>query len=168
MSVLKVPGDMARYDSAAVCRRGHVFTAHIERAAEVANRCVTCGAPILTECPACKERIRGLPSNVSGVYRPPSFCDRCGGAFPWATRQARIYELMNMLDEEELDAATELAVREQLDALAAADADDAEQEPRWERVRRLAPTFWAKSGAQQIITTLVLAEARARLGLPPA
>lgn len=160
---------MARYDSAAVCRRGHAYTAHLERAAQTPNRCVTCGAQILTECPACGERIRGLPSNVSARFKPPSFCDHCGGAFPWASRQTRVYELMNLLDEEDLDPATELAVREQLEALASANAsDNGEQERRWDRVRRLAPAFWAKSGAQQIITTLVLAEARARLGLPPA
>jgi hypothetical protein len=66
-----------------------------------------------------------------------------------------------------LGSTTELAAREQLEALANADLDEEDQEGRWERVKRLAPTLWAKSGAQQIITTLVLAEARVRLGLPP-
>lgn len=101
-------------------------------------------------------------------YEAPDFCADCGAPFPWASRQARIYELMNILDEEKLDAATELAVREQLQALTDADLEDEEQEGRWERVKRLAPSLWANSGAQQIITSLILGEARQKLGLPPA
>lgn len=105
---------------------------------------------------------------IGSEYTAPDFCADCGHPFPWASRQARIYELMNILDEERLDPAAELAVREQLEALVNPDLDDAEQETRWTRVRRLAPTLWEKSGVQAIVTSLVLAEARAKLGLPPA
>jgi len=48
------------------------------------------------------------------------------------TARGRIYELQNRLDDEELDSATELVVREQLEALTNPDLDEAEQ------VRRLA------------------------------
>jgi hypothetical protein len=48
------------------------------------------------------------------------------------------------------------------------DPDDGEEEEgRWQRVKRLAPSFWEKSGVQQIATTLILAEARKGLGMPP-
>jgi hypothetical protein len=130
---------------------------------------------VLTECPYCGQIIRGwyfVPGfiGVSEDYSAPDFCGDCGNAFPWASRQARIYELMNLLDAEGLDAAAELKVREQLQALAdaASEEDEEAEEARWQRIKRLAPTLWEKSGAQQIITTLVLAEARTRLGLPPS
>jgi hypothetical protein len=159
------------YRPAAICRRGHVITTNAQSALN-APRCATCGGETLTNCPSCGNQIRGryVVPGVIGIgleYEPPDFCADCGDPFPWASRQARIYELMNLLDNEHLDPAAELAVREQLEALADVDLDEEEQEGRWSRIRRLAPTLWEQSGAQQIITTLVLAEARARLGLPP-
>ncbi len=155
---------MARYDSAAVCRRGHVFTAHAERAAEIATRCVKCGAAILTECPSCGNRIRGQPSNLHGAYRPPEFCDDCGTPFPWVTRQGHIYQLQNLLDEADLDSATRLAVHEELDALAEADLPEEEQRKRWERVKELAPAFW--DSGQKILVNIVSETIQKSLGLP--
>lgn len=157
---------------AAICRRGHVITTNA-RTARATPRCATCGADVLTACPRCDNMIRGgyiVPGFIGFAeeYERPDFCADCGNPFPWASRQARVWELMNLLDAEQLDPAAELAVREQLEALVNIEVDDPEQEGRWERVRRLAPTLWEKSGVQQIVTTLVLAEARTRLGLPPA
>jgi hypothetical protein len=162
------------YLPAAICCRGHVITTNATSSLLTA-KCATCGADVLTACPHCNNKIRGsyIVPGVIGFgdeYEPPDFCGDCGNPFPWASRQARIYELMNLLDAEGLDPAAELKAREQLEALADADLDEneEEEEARWQRVKRLAPTLWEKSGAQQIITTLVLAEARTRLGLPPA
>ncbi len=101
----------------------------------------------------------------SSDYEPPQFCADCGTPFPWVGRQGRIYELMNRLDEEQLDAATELAVREQLEALTSHDLDEDEELRRWERIRKLAPEFWAKAGAQTILTTVVTAVLKDRLGV---
>jgi hypothetical protein len=165
--------DDSYYLPAAICRRGHVIATDATTNLKTA-KCATCGADVLTACPHCNNMIRGayiLPRviAVGPKYTRPDFCGDCGNPFPWASRQARIYELMNLLDAEELDPATELAVREQLEALATTDPEDLEkEETRWQRVKRLAPSFWEKSGVQQIATTLILAEARARLGLPPA
>jgi hypothetical protein len=160
------------YLQAAICRRGHVVTTNADSALRT-PRCAICGAEVLTECPRCQKMIRGsyfVPGFIGFTenYESPDFCADCGHPFPWASRQARIWELMNLLEAEQLDPAAELAVREQLQALATIDVEDAEQEGGWERVRRLAPTLWEKTGVQQIVTTLVLAEARVRLGLPPA
>lgn len=156
---------------AAICRRGHVVTRDATSALRTA-KCATCGADVLTECPSCGNIIRGsyiVPGVIgfSKEYSAPDFCGDCGKPFPWASRQARIYELMDLLEAEGLDPAAELKAREQLQALADADEDEEADEARWLRVKRLAPTLWEKSGAQQIITTLVLAEGRVRLGLPP-
>lgn len=154
---------VARYDSAAVCRRGHTFTAHAERAAEIAKRCVTCGSEIITECPACGERIRGLASNVGAKYRPPDFCDHCGAPFPWLTRSGNIYQLQNLLDEADLDPATRLQVREELEALAQADLTEEEQRKRWERVKKLAPAVW--DSGQKILVNVVSETIRKSMGL---
>lgn len=70
-----------------------------------------------------------------------------------------------MLDAEGLDPAAELAVREQLRVLASADLDAEDEQRRWERVRRNAPSLWEKSGARAILESVVSAAIRGQLGL---
>jgi hypothetical protein len=82
-------------------------------------------------------------------------------------RKARVYELQNRLDDEELDSATELLVREQLEALTSPDLDEAEQLKRWQRIKSAAPDFLVKAATSPIVTSLVTAEAKKQLGLPP-
>jgi hypothetical protein len=161
------PEDGPRYHTAAVCRRGHVESEVVEYAGagEIPNRCARCGAEVLTACPSCETRIRGAQGGVYGAYSPPDFCDNCAAPFPWVSRQGRIYELMNLLDEEDLDPATELEVREQLEALTNPDIDEVEAERRWKRVREKAPAFWAKSGAQRILETVVTAAIKRQLDI---
>lgn len=89
----------------------------------------------------------------------------CGAPFLWVSRKGRIYELMNRLEEEQLDPATELAIREQLEALSKPDVDEGDELRRWERVRKLAPEFWEKSGAQTILSTVVSAVLKSKLGV---
>lgn len=132
------------------------------------ERCVECGAKVLTKCAACNTRVRGryrVEGVVGGGYNPPSFCDKCGSPFPWVDRQGRIYQLENLLDDEDLDPAEELTVREQLEALRDPDLSEEEQQKRWERVRRGAPGLWEKSGARSILESVVSAAIRQQLGL---
>jgi hypothetical protein len=104
--------DASYYQSAAVCRRGHVLTGAIEDHREVADRCTECGAPVLTACPDCGHRIRDyfvIPEVTRAPQDRPSFCDKCGAAFPWVGRTERLYELENVMEQEEgLDEATKL------------------------------------------------------------
>jgi hypothetical protein len=137
---------------------------------EVGDRCVKCGAKVLTACPTCGHRIRGdyhVPGVVAiGFETPrPDFCDNCGAAFPWVDRAGRIHELENRLDDEDLDPATELIVREQLEALVDAEMDEKEAARRWKRVRELAPGLWEQSGARRIIETLATEYVKRQLGL---
>ena len=158
------------YKQAAICKRGHVETSNIERT-QVSPRCHQCGAQILTQCPACNFRIRGyhyIPNVVHGSYTKPDFCDGCGAAFPWVDRKGRIYELQNRLDDEELDSATELVEREQLEALTNPDLDEAEQVRRWQRIKTAAPDFLLKAATNPIVTSLLTAEGKKQLGLPPS
>jgi hypothetical protein len=97
----------------------------------------------------------------------PSFCDRCGAPFPSADRQARIYQLHNLLDEEGLDPATELAVREQVDALTSSDLNEAEQVSRWRRIKTAAPALFTKVATNPVFQSVASAEVKKQLELPP-
>lgn len=88
-------------------------------------------------------------------WRRPEFCRDCGSPYPWVDRAGRIQHLENLLDDEHLDDATELAVREQLEALTDPDLDDKTAERRWRRVGELAPGMWEKSGARAVATSLM-------------
>jgi hypothetical protein len=159
----------SEYKQAAICKRGHVETSNIERR-PINERCAECGARILTQCPSCNFRIRGyhlIPGVVHGSYTKPDFCDHCGAAFPWVDRKGRIYELQNRLDDEALDSGTELLVREQLEALINPDLDEADQVKRWGRIKTAAPEFLLRAATNPIVTSLLTAEAKKQLGLPP-
>lgn len=160
------------YRSAAICRRGHIVSPNLEdrrvltRGAEVPPFCSKCGGAVLTTCEACGGEIPGVSIGVITVtYTAPLFCLECSAPFPWLDRAGRIYLLENLLDQEDLDHATKLEVREQLAALASPEVDEGEQVERWSKVRRLAPGLW-QSG-QRILVDIVTAEAKKQLGLPP-
>ena len=127
--------------------------------------CAVCGADVIFECPNCQKLIIGAARSMGKphAYRPPDFCSMCGAPFPWASRQARIYQLENLLDEEGLDPADRLIAREQLEALLDADVPEEEQKRRWDRVKSLAPGLM-QSGAR-IIESIATAEIKRHLGL---
>lgn len=124
---------------------------------------------MLTGCESCNGGIRGVEIDpeilVFGAEPgpPPRFCEDCGTPFPWLDREGRIYELQNLLDRENLDAAAALTVREQLDALLDPDLTEEEQRRRWERVRSLAPGLW-ESG-RRILDTVVATGIKHEMGL---
>lgn len=158
---------MGSYRPAAVCRRGHVATSDVILMGPPSPRCPTCGASVLRKCGACGGRIRG-DYHVEGAmgvsrYNPPDFCDLCGEPHPWASRQARLYELENLLDEQDLDPADRLTVQEQLQALGAPDVSDEEQQERWLRIKKLAPGL-LETG-RRITETVISAAIRAQLGV---
>jgi hypothetical protein len=83
--------DAGRYQSAAICQRGHVLTANADEHPP-AKFCAECGAAVLMTCPGCGEWLRGhfVPAGVSGVggvFDPPSYCFSCGQPFPWTTEK---------------------------------------------------------------------------------
>jgi len=156
---------MTTYRPAAICKRGHVISGAIEPGTEIQSRCHRCGAPVLTACAKCSHRLRGRAQNVGGNLTVPEFCDSCGAPHPWLSREGRIYLLQNLLDDEELDPATALEVREQLDALRDSSLSTDDQRKRWEKVKQLAPGFWEKSGARTILETVVSAGIKTALGL---
>lgn len=157
---------MGEYMNAAVCRRGHSNSSDL-RLKEPAPRCAECGAKVLTQCESCSGRIRGRCQSPGVIatkpYSPPDFCDLCGSPHPWASRQARIYELENILDEQDLDPADRLFIHEQLDVLRQPDVSEEEQRERWARIKKIAPGFVEAGG--RIIESVVSATIKAQLGL---
>jgi hypothetical protein len=95
---------------------------------------------VLTACPNCDLRIRGdyfLPGviGVSTASRP-SFCDECGSAFPWATREERIFELENLLDEEDIEEADRVVIQDELRRLGNAVLTEKDERQAWSVVGR--------------------------------
>lgn len=166
--------DGSFYLGAAVGRRGHVETAYLDPTRReprgVPERCPTCGARVLVACTECGLRIRGdyhVPG-VIGVSSPnrPSFCDGCGAAFPWATRQERIYELENLLDEEVVDEADRVAVLEQLQRLREDEhLSEKDERQAWETIKRRAGGALKSPSAQRLIEGIVSAAIRHQLGI---
>lgn len=154
-----------------MCRRGHVESMDLA-SKQASPRCPEGGATVLTACPNCRNRIRGIyilgRKQSIDSYAPPACCDECGSPFPWAGRQARIYQLHNLLDEEKLDSATQLTVQEQLEALLNPELDEKEQARRWKRVKEAAPGFLEKAASQPIVASLLTAWLRKEVGLPPS
>jgi hypothetical protein len=159
----------SQYKPAAVCRRGHVATSDVELSPELASsRCRTCGDEILRDCPKCGRFIRGryqVPGVIGGgqSYKPPDFCEDCGAPFPWLSRRGRIYLLQNVLDDSDIDEASKLRAREQLEALLNPDLDEDEERRLWERFKKAAPTVWAAERAQVVIDTVLEAGTRAMI-----
>jgi hypothetical protein len=153
------------YYSAAICRRGHVETSIRELTkGPIGARCSDCGARILIACEGCCIRIRGAPKGYSLGYDPPQFCDSCGAPQPWASREARFYELENLLDEQDLDPADELKVRDELKALREhPEANEETEAGRWKIVQKLAPGLIAAGG--RIVESVVGAAIKSQLGL---
>jgi len=155
-----------------VCRRGHVQenSLAVAPATDGLGFCPDCGASITARCGACGIRIRGeyyTPgvALIGFEFKPAKFCDGCGEPYPWATRQDRIYQLENLLDEEEIDDYTKLLVREDLERLRESpDLDQDAQLAVWQRVRGRAPGLLA-GGAWNIAQGLLNAYVQQKLGL---
>ena len=148
--------------TAAICRRGHVLSVYSEYSifGHVPEVCDECGARVLRECEACSSPIAGavIPDGARGVrinidadvmiaeYRRPNFCTSadCAAAFPWANRQARIWEVENRLASELEDENQRLVLREQLEALANDDLDERDAGRRWRRVADLSGQAFAR------------------------
>ncbi|WP_075314090.1 MULTISPECIES: DUF2321 domain-containing protein [unclassified Pseudonocardia] len=157
--------------AALICRRGHVKNSRVDGPRTDVGRCSTCGADVLTSCPACGLRLQGRRHTprvvVATAYEPRPFCDGCGSAMPWATRQQRLYELENILDQEGIDEADRLWISEQLERLRAADGSLPEKQEKeiWGGIKRRAPGLFKGTGAS-LVAALVTAGVKSTLGLP--
>jgi len=148
------------YESAAICRRGHVVTTDTSDSGEIAARCSKCGAEVLTSCPNCGHRLRGfhvIPGVIHGDYERPNFCDNCGAPHPWVGREERLYELENIMERDEaLDEATKMWLRERIEALHNIDTMDTRaQRAAWQEIKDHAKPLWDNPVAHSLIASLL-------------
>jgi hypothetical protein len=96
----------------------------------------------------------------------PSCCDGCGAAHPWATREQRICELENILDEENIDEADRVFVRDRLrERREAKDLDGKRERQLWTQIRDRSGRFLTSQPVQRIPETVVSAAIRSQLGI---
>jgi hypothetical protein len=130
------------HHAAAICRRGHVVEAALETLEGLMSFCMKCGSRVIIKCESCEAPILG--ATTVPWYRP-SFCWKCGRAYPWATREQMLGKLYDTLDDShDLDEAELLIVREQIAVLTEPvdEVSDEEQVRAGERLRGLAPKAW--------------------------
>lgn len=152
----------AYFQAARICRRGHVLDSSLNPQ-ELENlnqqKCSTCGATCLKACPKCDFRIKGrlcVPQVISfRDFEPHSFCDNCGAAFPWASQQDRIWELQNILDEEELSESDRTAIGFQLEKISSGILDVDDESKAWKKIKHSLGTVFDKDKVQNLIFDLV-------------
>jgi hypothetical protein len=54
------------------------------------GHCPKCGSKCIHECPSCHTPIRGQMKSSGANYECPSFCHRCGTAYPWMEDKLKI------------------------------------------------------------------------------
>ena len=108
-----------------------------------------------------------MPGVVLGhTPQRPSFCDGCGSAFPWASRTDRIYELENLLDEEDIDDADRVVIQDALRRLEdSANLSDREERQVWTAIKRHAGGAITSPPVIRVIEGLASASLRQQLGL---
>lgn len=98
------------YDVAQICINGHLVNSSSHSMPQFNEKfCKKCGAETITQCPTCKENIRGYyysPGVVSLAEESiPSFCHNCGKSYPWTesslkAAQELADELTELSDED--------------------------------------------------------------------
>lgn len=164
------PASEERFYSAAICRRGHVSSEMLERSG-TDPKCVTCGADVLTACPACSKPIRGYEKGSMSAqeFKAPEFCTGCGAAFPWASRQAIVWHIENQLgDETGLGEGDRRVLIERLSELTKQPDSEAAERKQAEvlgYLREKAPK--AYEAALPSILSIATSVIKVHLGLPP-
>jgi hypothetical protein len=89
------------YETALICRNGHVITTGLESSPGMyAKYCRRCGEATISECPNCHTKIRGY-YRIEGIaliggYVIPKFCHECGKPYPWTERKMdAVYKLID-------------------------------------------------------------------------
>jgi hypothetical protein len=122
-------------------------------------------------CENCGLRIRGDYSLVvfglsfrrgkHPLAERPGFCDGCGAAHPWATREERIFELENIVDEDAIDEADRVFIHDRLRELREAEGlDDKRERLLWTQIRDRSSKFLLSPPVMKITETLITAALR--------
>lgn len=99
--------EVGYYDTALICKNGHVVNENFHSAPEFnVNYCAKCGKETIFQCPTCKKEIRG-EYHVEGVVSlsvtrmtAPNYCYNCGSPYPWTEVKLKaLDELIDLMDE---------------------------------------------------------------------
>jgi hypothetical protein len=91
--------DDGRFYAAQVCLKGHVQSAS-GRDFKRGEHCPQCGNLCIDSCRHCKAAIRGNGTDATLHYKRPSFCHKCGRAYPWMEdRQQTAKDLLDHDDK---------------------------------------------------------------------
>lgn len=88
------------YENATICINGHTIS---EIKAKYDDYCFRCGKETISSCTNCSVPIRGLyvlPDVFGFGYTKPSYCFKCGIAFPWTQQLLNNAIELVALDEE--------------------------------------------------------------------
>lgn len=105
---------MGQFDVAQICLNGHIINYHAKNESFLnKDFCTSCGEKTITQCQCCTHEIRGEYSGsswygydaYSGLFNCPSYCEKCGKAFPWTlsrieAAQELARELEGLTEEE--------------------------------------------------------------------
>jgi hypothetical protein len=115
--------EQAHYDTAQVCRNGHVINGSFHSSPEFnQNFCDKCGDATVIACSSCAAEIRGDYKSPDAMvitgHRPPApnYCHNCGQPYPWT--QKRLTLARELADEfDELDSSDKEKLKGTLDDL---------------------------------------------------
>jgi hypothetical protein len=154
---------------AAVCLNGHVLEDCLNpwpmpNLMGVPRFCDQCGTRVLRACETCGEPLLG--AHKLGLFflrRPKPFCPDCGAAYPWATREERVGKLYDLIDHEDLDEATLLAVQEQIAVLSTPVGEETDERRgrALERLKGLVPRVY--EATLPVLQNVATAEMKRRL-----
>lgn len=150
---------MSYYEAAQVCLNGHKINSEAVSSPEHNEKfCSICGAETTTQCPNCKEIIRGYFHNDAGFLGYGSsysvditdFCFNCGKPFPWMEKKIdAAKELIDELDELESDDKEKLKLS--LDDIV---TDNPRNELASVRIKKILPKI-GKPLAEALKTTII-------------
>ena len=84
------------YQAAQICLNGHVVNSEKDdHPGEREDYCSKCGSKTVTDCPNCKDPIRGKSRYMHAFeekYTCPVYCPKCGNAYPWTEAALRAAE----------------------------------------------------------------------------
>lgn len=161
----------------AYCKRGHLASGTVisvkgrmDLNGPVDKFCAQCGAGVILGCSECSAPFPA-PAGFTTNMDPDPFCRQCGSPQSWTSREKRVLQLANLLEDENLDEATRLAATEAIAELAEPvtgdEASDSELEDRQVaatgRLKSLAPGAW--EFLSPVVQSLVTDAVKRRAGL---
>jgi hypothetical protein len=136
----------------------------------VPEKCIECGAEVLTGCKKCGVRIPGETTGGDIFFSAPPnwlpyFCESCGSMYPWATKRQRIFELENRLRLEGVEEADYATITEQLEKLLDENLSPEGERKIWEKIKIKAGAFFFSENVKDIATSLMTKVLRDQLGI---